>query len=249
MKHSRVPQSTVPAWTVFPELEPPEPGGTSASSRLPGKRSIAPKAPVLLTENKGHVKSSVMSFANMHEYGNLLTNYLKARHETFIQRLNWDLSQVDGMEFDQYDNPFCRWIVVHEFGEVLAGVRLTPTTAVCGIYSYMLRDAQNGLLQDIPSDVLFFEAPVENRIWEASRLFISESVPAQRRQVVQNVLMNKMAEAAREVSARQVIGIVPWVWSRWLRRLGMGAVPVGPKFSIDGTTSQSALFNVSKYVN
>ena len=35
------------------------------------------------------------------------------------------------------------------------------------------------------------------------------------------------------------------IWSRWLRRLDLGAVPVGPQFSIGGTRSQAALFNVS----
>jgi N-acyl-L-homoserine lactone synthetase len=61
--------------------------------------------------------------------------------------------------------------------------------------------------------------------------------------------MNKMTDAARELGVTHVIGIVPGVWSRWLRRLDLDAVPVGPKFSIDGTSSQAALFNVAKRAN
>ena len=62
--------------------------------------------------------------------------------------------------------------------------------------------------------------------------------------------MREMGRVARDNGASHVIGIVPAVFARWLRRLGLGAVPVGPKFSIDGTTSQAALFNVSqRYVN
>lgn len=58
--------------------------------------------------------------------------------------------------------------------------------------------------------------------------------------------VSNFASAARAEGATHVIGIVPAVWSRWLRRLDMGAVPVGPRFSIDGTRSQAALFNVIK---
>jgi N-acyl-L-homoserine lactone synthetase len=247
MKHSRVPRTAAPAWTVFPELEPPEPGRAMGNTAPGHRRKPAPENAIQIAS--GTVRATTLSFANMNEYGNLLVRYLRARRAIFIDRLGWKLPEADGMEFDQYDNPFCRWIVIHEFGEVLAGVRLTPTTARCGMYSYMLRDAQRGLLEDIPDDVLFFEAPVETRVWEASRLFISESVPAQRRHEVQDTLMHQMSKAARDGGATQVIGIVPAVWSRWLRRLGLGAAPVGPRFSIDGTSSQSALFNVNRYVN
>ena len=133
-----------------------------------------------------------------------------------------------------------------QFGEVLGGFRMSPTTARCGIYSYMLRDAQRGLLDEIPSDVLFFEAPVSKSIWEASRLFISQGVPAHRRLAVQSTIMETLSKSALELGASPVIGIVPAVWSRWLRRLDLDAVPVGPKFSIDGTLSQAALFNTSR---
>jgi N-acyl-L-homoserine lactone synthetase len=94
---------------------------------------------------------TTLSFGNMHNHGELFSNMFRARHETFIQQNKWDLPEADGMEYDQYDTPASRWIAVHEFGHVLAGVRLTPTTARCGIYSYMIRDAQRGLLDSIPS--------------------------------------------------------------------------------------------------
>jgi len=193
------------------------------------------------------MNSTVLSFANMAEHGDLLVNYLRARKATFIDRLNWDLPEADGMEFDQYDTPQCRWIVVHEFGEILGGVRLLPTTAACGIYSYMLRDAQKGLLHSIPTDILFLDAPVLPMVWEASRLFVSETVPAHRRNDVQWLLMVTMSEVVVRFEARYIIGIVPSIFSRWLRKLGMAALPVGPKYRMDGVMNQAALFNASKY--
>ncbi|MEM8730197.1 MAG: acyl-homoserine-lactone synthase [Pseudomonadota bacterium] len=206
---------------------------------LPSRGTDAPRS----------LRASVLSFATVGDHGDLLVSYLRSRKTTFIDRLNWNLSEADGMEFDQYDTPQCRWVILHEFGEILGGVRLLPTTAACGIYTYMLRDAQRGLIESIPSDVLFLDAPTLPMVWEASRLFISETVPAHRRHDVQALLMQTLARTAHEAQARYVIGIVPWVFSRWLRRLGLAALPVGPRFNIDSITSQAALFNVSRYID
>ena len=248
MEYSRTASANMVGMLVFPELVPV--AGARAVSRLDRSDGAARKVFDAPPEPRlGHVRTSVLSFQNMHLYGDLLVSFLRARKRTFIDRLQWSLPETDGMEFDQYDTPVSRWVVIHEFGEVLGGIRLTPTTARCGIYSYMLRDAQKGLLDEIPTDVLFFEAPVSKFVWEASRLFISEDVPAHRRLQIQSILMDTLSISAMELGASQVIGIVPAVWSRWLRRMDLGAVPVGPKFAIEGTISQAALFNTLRHRN
>jgi len=53
---------------------------------------------------------------------------------------------------------------VHQNGEVLAGIRLTPTTHRCKIYTHIIRDAQKGLLESIPTDPLYNSAPVASHI-------------------------------------------------------------------------------------
>lgn len=254
MKHDRDSAGGLPASSIFPELAPvarkqPVVEKSRFLGRLRDLPPVKPQIPAAAEASRGHVKTTMLSFSNLHLYGDLFVSLLKARKKTFIDRLHWSLPEAEGMEFDQYDTPLSRWIVVHEFGEILAGIRLTPTTARCGVYSYMLRDAQKGMLDGIPTDVLFFDAPVNTRIWEASRLFVSPEVPAHRRLIVQAALMEQLSQSARGFGATHVIGIVPAVWSRWLRRLELSAVPVGPKFSIDGTVSQAALFTVAKYIN
>lgn len=194
------------------------------------------------------VTTSIVSFRNMHQHGNLLVKYLEARKAIFVDALRWTVCEADGMEFDQYDTPFCRWIVLHQKGTVLGGVRMMPTTAQCGIYSYMLRDAQNGLLQDLPTDILFFPAPVEHGVWEATRFFITDVVSAQNRQRIQTLLFRAMSRTAMQQGATHVIGIVPAIWARWARRLGVRATPIGAKFSIDGTSSQAVLFRARDYL-
>jgi N-acyl-L-homoserine lactone synthetase len=141
---------------------------------------------------------TTLSYDNLHNHGELFANMFRARRQTFIEHKKWDLPEADGMEFDQYDTPASRWVAVHELGQVLAGVRLTPTTAKCGIYSYMIRDAQLGLLDSLPQDLLFEEAPVGPHIWESSRVFVSPDVPSKLRLRVQCALIDEMVRSARK---------------------------------------------------
>lgn len=176
---------------------------------------------------------TTLSFENLHNHGELFANMLRARHKTFIEQRNWDLPQANGMEFDQYDTPASRWVAVHEFGNVLAGVRLTPTTARCGIYTYMIRDAQLGLLDSIPQALLWEEAPVAPHIWEPSRVFVSGSVPAKLRLRVQCSLIDEMVRSARGMGATSLIGIVPEHSPRLARRTGIDCVSAGPVIATD----------------
>lgn len=200
--------------------------------------------PRIVQEDLDSVRAVELSFHNFHSFGNLFQKYLQARKSIFIDRLNWRISEAEGMEFDQYDTPFCRWVVLVEFGEILGGVRLMPTTATCGIYSYMLRDAQRGLLDDFPTDVLFIEPPVDVYTWEATRFFITDTVPGARRRLIQHRLFSEMNRVAAENGARYILGVVPAIWSRWARRLGVTATPIGAPFTIDGSRSQAVLFQV-----
>lgn len=180
---------------------------------------------------------TTLSFDNLHTHGPLFANLFRARHKTFIQNAQWDLPQADGMEFDQYDTPASRWVAVHSMGRVMAGVRLTPTTHRCGIYSYMIRDAQRGLLDSIPMDLLNFEAPVDPNIWESSRVFVSEDVAASDRLRVQMQLIHEMVVSARALGASSVLGIIPEHSPRLARRVGLDCVAAGPVLDIGGSRS------------
>lgn len=190
------------------------------------------------------IETTTLSFHNIHVHGELFVNLFKARRRSFILRNHWDLPEAEGMEFDQYDTPASRWIAVHDGDEVLAGIRLTPTTAKCGMYSYMIRDAQKGMLEGIPSDLLYFEAPVDPKILESSRVFVSNSVPASLRIKVQTDLMQELIAAARSLGAEKILGLVPAVWSRWIGRLNLRAEPAGPVMEIDGARVQVAMMTL-----
>jgi len=199
-------------------------------------------------EAKDGIKTTALSFHNMHEHGALFVNLLKARRSSFIVKNNWNLPESGGLEYDQYDNPSSRWIAVHVGDEVLAGIRLTPTTSRCGMYSYMIRDAQLGLLSAIPSNLLYFDAPVDEHIWESSRIFVNETIPARHRTYVQKRVMDGLIKAAEENGAKKLLGLVPAVWSRWIGRLGMRAEPAGPVLDMDDWPTQVALMHLEPSV-
>ncbi|MBY6202039.1 hypothetical protein KUV65_11740 [Maritalea mobilis] len=180
------------------------------------------------------METATISFDNMHTHGPLFANMLKARHRTFIEEKNWDLPEEGGMEFDQYDTAQSRWVCVHENGRVMAGVRLTPTTAKCGIYTYMVRDAQRGLLDTIPGNLLWEPAPIAPHIWDANRLFVVNDVPTEIRRRVQMSLMGHMIRSARAQGATILIGLLPTLIPRLARRLGIDMAPAGPEMSFDG---------------
>jgi N-acyl-L-homoserine lactone synthetase len=120
---------------------------------------------------------------------------------------------------------------------VLAGVRLTPTTHRCGIYTYMIRDAQRGLLDTIPADLLDRPAPVARHIWESSRVFVSREVPAKLRFRVQMQLISEMVRSARDMGATELIGIIPENSPRLARRVGLDCIPAGRVLEFDGENS------------
>lgn len=239
------------AQMIFPELRPQADLG-----ELPAKSELQPTK-ILRKDHDGDLgaaparalKATTLTFLNLHKHGDLFLDFMRMRHEIFVRNKGWDLPTIGDIEFDQYDTGQARWIAIHSYGDVLAGIRLLPTTSRVGLHSYMLRDAQLGLIENLPRDILFFEAPVSPLIWEATRLFIKPDVPAKLRSHIQIKLMTEMAKVARDEGATHVIGIVPAVFRRWMARIGMSAVPVGAEFVIDEDRVCAALFPVAEFAH
>lgn len=186
------------------------------------------------------MQSTTLSFANIHNHGELFANILRARRESFIVKKGWDLPETMGMEYDQYDTPQSRWLAVHDdTGRVMAGVRLTPTTARCGIYSYMIRDAQLGLLDSIPQDLLDETAPVAPDIWEVTRGFIVQDLPAKQRIKARMHLVLQMLRASETERIRSLIALLPSNWNRWAGRCSLRMRPAGRNMKMGGIDYQA----------
>jgi acyl homoserine lactone synthase len=192
------------------------------------------------------MQTTTLSFANLHNHGELFANMLRARRELFIVHNKWKLPEALGMEYDQYDTPASRWVVVHDdMGRVMAGNRLTPTTTTCGIYSYMIRDAQRGLLNTIPSNLLYKDAPVSETVWESSRLFVAHDVPSSIRRRVHAQLIAHLGTAVRALNATHCVTLLAASWPRWADRVGVKMSAMGPVMEIDDIENQVVLMDFS----
>lgn len=246
-------QSMNRTWSPFGDVSTTSENSTLSGSTVAGGeararvrvRKVQKATDPIKVQSRGQITSTTISFRNLDQHGKLLARYLEVRKEIFLNRLDWHVYETDGMEFDQYDTPACRWIVLHRDGEILGGLRMLPTTARCGIYSYMIRDAQLGHLENMPRDILHSDAPVDKTIWEATRIFITDAVSARERLEVQTKLFLAMSQTALENGGTHILGIVPGSWARWGRRLGAIPKPIGPKVTIDGKQNQAVLFKAS----
>ena len=46
------------------------------------------------------MQTTTLSFANIHNHGELFANLLRARRQSFIVQNKWDLPEAMGMEYD-----------------------------------------------------------------------------------------------------------------------------------------------------
>ena len=94
------------------------------------------------------------NLAQMHCYGPAFYDFLALRKRFFVDELGWDIPHDDTVEMDQYDNPKAWYSLVLQDGKVIGGARAMSTTTQWGSHSYMLRDAVQGKLIDIPASIM-----------------------------------------------------------------------------------------------
>lgn len=152
----------------------------------------------------------VLSWSNAHLYGSLWADHHRLRHKLFIGRNQWDIPDADGMEYDSYDTPAARYIlIVDDLGAVRAVTRLIPTTR-----PIMARDCWPDLLGDWN--------PQTDRIWEATRFGVDKDLAPDIREKVQDALILAVQEFGVEHDLSGFIGVMP---KAFFRRIGSTGVP------------------------
>lgn len=191
------------------------------------------------------MQSTDISFDNFGETGTLFTELLRARYHHFVEARGWDLPNTRGLEFDQYDTPESVYCTIHEGMTVHGGFRVTPTTARSINASYMLRDAQLGLLPGLPLTILDEPAPQDPEIWEVSRVFVSDTLSSEKRTQVRRELGVSFARLAQHWNIRAFLCLTSVSAALLTRRAGLQVVPAGPRFEAGGETCQAYHLKVS----
>ncbi len=190
------------------------------------------------------MRNIIFDFASLHRHGPAFFDYLALRKRFFVDTLGWDIPHNDEMEMDQYDNPLAHYSLVLRNGKVVGGARTMPTTACWGEHSYMLRDAVNGKLADIPPRVLDGEIR-SPKVWECTRLVISDAVcgHAERARCL-SLIVDGLVRVAAAHGGSELMSLSPITLMRALRQLGYAASRIGEPYSNPGDGRRYAVLSM-----
>jgi acyl homoserine lactone synthase len=159
----------------------------------------------------------------------LFREFLALRKRVFTVKKNWDVWLKKRNDIDQYDQYDAHYIVVYNPTTltVVAGARLLRTDrGACdpavGGGTYMIKDAVEGRLRSLPSDLLFDAPPVESDVWELTRL-VSEGPRA-----AVGLVMKELNRFLIFQGARSCLFLGPKVIARLARSEGFSPAPIGP---------------------
>lgn len=174
-------------------------------------------------------KASIVSLPEGAKKSNLVVAFLKLRKEVFIHELSWPLYHADQMEFEQYDSPSTRYIIFHDDDKVLGGARLLRTDWQLSNgkvkYTYMIRDAYNGLLPGLSTEICNSEPPVDSDVWEMTR-FVSRDG-----EMVGAEIIKAGIEYLTSIKAKRCLFLSSPAFMRVGRRMGYQATALGPIIS------------------
>lgn len=139
-----------------------------------------------------------ISYKDITKHGSLFISQFQLRHREFIERQQYDVKTLDGMEFDEYDTLASVYLVYSEDGKtVLGSSRLTPIS-----YGCMLADH----FAELVDDRAIFDA--EN-VWEGTRFCIDRRLPAEKRLNICHHICAGYLEYGLAHGIDRIIGLMP----------------------------------------
>jgi acyl homoserine lactone synthase len=168
--------------------------------------------------------------------GNPIADQHRLRYKLIIQRQKWDLPHVEGMEYDQYDNPASIYLIWRDDNsEVRAVSRLYPTDR-----PFMLKE-------HFANTVTYREIPSGQHVLEGSRFCIDNSLDSKLRRQAANEIILAYLEYGLSVGITQIIGIMyPAYWTNLFSKYGWQPEWLGENFlTSEGTKSRPAILPVS----
>jgi len=182
--------------------------------------------------------------STMHLHGSAFYQFLQLRKTFFVDELGWNIPHNDDVEMDQYDNPTAHYSLVLRGDKVVGGARVMPTMSCWGEHTYMLRDAFNGRLKDIPATAMPSEIATED-VWECTRLAISDDLTsAVDRRNCLALIVDGLVEVAAAHGAGQLLTLSTVSLVRTLRQLGYAADRIGEPYRDPGDGRKYAVLHM-----
>ena len=171
--------------------------------------------------------------------GNPLYEQHKLRFESIIERQNWQIPNVNGMEYDQYDNPAAYYFVKRNAtGNAIGVARLYPTDR-----PYMLSESFSHMVTNI-------NLPHSDKIWEGSRFCVNSKLSPETRKSIIHELVLGYLEFAVANNIEAIVGLMyPVYWKNVFIKSGWDCEWLGDIHKSDeGHKIRAALLPVSKTV-
>ena len=107
-----------------------------------------------------------------HKHGNILEKFFQFRYQGFVIEEKYDFTVYNDAEFDQYDNPFTKYIAIMKGEEIVACARLNRTDI-----PYMAKDFWSHLIskQFLPSN---------QHAYEVTRVYTNSKLPVRQRSII-----------------------------------------------------------------
>jgi len=149
----------------------------------------------------------------------LINDVFKVRHETFIERLGWDITSENGMERDSFDDLDANHIaIIGEDGLVSGCWRALPTTN-----DYMLKNVFPELLQGE-------DAPEADDVWEISRFAVRKGKNEDSNAHINDItleLFKTFHAFAKKKGIKKYVTVTTMACERILKRGGMSVRRMG----------------------
>jgi N-acyl-L-homoserine lactone synthetase len=154
-------------------------------------------------------KVLTFSLLDSYKYGNILEKLLKFRYQGFVVEEKYDIPTYNDLEFDQYDNPFAKYIAIMKGDEIVACSRINRTDI-----PYMAKDCWSHLIQSkfLPNDANFYE-------W--TRQYVSSKLETVERMKMSRIISSATYYTLLESKANGVCYVTHTELFRTAERLGM----------------------------
>lgn len=154
-------------------------------------------------------KIITFSLFDSHKHGNILERLLKFRYQGFVVEEKYDIPTYNDTEFDQYDNPFAKYITIMKGDEIVACSRINRTDI-----QYMAKDCWSHLIpkQLFPNDANFYEC---------TRQYVSTKLAMVERMKMSRIISSATYLTLLESKANGVCYVTHTELLRTAEKLGM----------------------------
>ncbi len=155
------------------------------------------------------------------------TDFFKLRKKLFVDDMGWDIPHNDDIEFDQYDHVNTSYCIIIDKDRVVGGARILRTDTNHDGWSYMIKDASDGKISQIPSKIIS-DAPSNTTTFEITRFTVDPSLDIDSRNEILKELSFSSYQCVANLGGDYAIALMSPLFLRWFRNIGINVDKLGP---------------------